>query len=42
MAKKVDEYGYEEEGKEKSWLDLIIEYLKSKRESSKPKLKEVA
>jgi len=34
----VENYGYEPEEKEKSWFDLIIEYLKRKEQASKPKL----
>lgn len=39
MEKEVaEEYGYEPEEKEKSWLDMILEYIKSKEQSAKPKL----
>jgi hypothetical protein len=34
----VENYGYEPEKKDRSWFDLIIEYLKSKEQASKPKL----
>ena len=39
---KEDEYGYPVEGPEgKSWLDLIVGYIKQKKEGSKPQLDKV-
>jgi len=39
---EAEEYGYPKEEKGKSWLDLILEYIKSKKEGSKPKVQKVA
>jgi hypothetical protein len=33
-------YGYQDEEQKKSWLDMIVDYIKSSRESKASKLKE--
>jgi hypothetical protein len=39
---EAEEYGYPlEENKGKSWLDLILDYVKSKKESSTGQLQKV-
>jgi len=35
-------YGELEEEKKKNWFDMILDYMKTKKETAQPKLQEVA
>lgn len=37
-----DEYGYPTSEEGKGWLDLIIDFVKQRKEGSQPKLEKVA